>query len=291
MHNPAHFEAINYLVVGHLSYDQTPGGPRLGGTAAFSALTARTLGLRVGIVTVWDEELPLASLRTIPIAGEIAAQSTSFENIQTPIGRQQVIHHIAPSLGCEHIPEVWRAAPIVHLGPIAQEVDLSLVEYFPEAHICTTAQGWLRDWDEDGLVFRSDWPEASFVLSNVDATVISIEDVAGDEKRVEEMAEASQILVVTEGADGARVYWGDELRSFPAPQVDEVDSTGAGDIFAAAFFIQLYQTSNPWFAAQFANHLAALSVTHPGLDGIPKPEEIYPGNRSAVEKKLVSPLA
>ncbi|MBC8497089.1 MAG: ribokinase [Chloroflexi bacterium] len=268
MLNPAHFEAIDYLVIGHLSNDQTPDGPRLGGTAAFSSLTALALGLRVGIVTIWGEEIPLTPLQAIPIAAEIAPQSTCFENIQNPIGRQQFIHHIAQPISWGNIPEAWRAAPIVHLGPIAKEVETSLVKYFPDSHIYITAQGWLRDWDEAGLVFRSQWPEASFILPQVDAAVISVEDVAGDEKRIEEMAEISQVLVVTEGANGARVYWGDELRHFPAPLVDEVDSTGAGDIFASAFFVQLHQTGNPWIAAEFANHLAALSVAHPGLDGI-----------------------
>ncbi len=44
-------EPVDYLVIGHLTEDLTPAGPRLGGTAAFSALTARALGLRVGVVS------------------------------------------------------------------------------------------------------------------------------------------------------------------------------------------------------------------------------------------------
>ena len=44
-------EPVDYLVIGHAAHDLTPSGARLGGTVAFSALTARALGLRVGIVT------------------------------------------------------------------------------------------------------------------------------------------------------------------------------------------------------------------------------------------------
>ena len=54
----------------------------------------------------------------------------------------------------------------------------------------------------------------------------------------------------------------------------EVDATGAGDIFAAAFFYRLYATRDPWAAARFATHLASFSVTRPGLDGIPTRDEI-----------------
>jgi sugar/nucleoside kinase (ribokinase family) len=54
----------------------------------------------------------------------------------------------------------------------------------------------------------------------------------------------------------------------------EVDATGAGDIFAAAFFTRLYLTRDPWEAARFATQLAAYSVMRVGLEGIPTPEEI-----------------
>jgi sugar/nucleoside kinase (ribokinase family) len=53
-----------------------------------------------------------------------------------------------------------------------------------------------------------------------------------------------------------------------------VDATGAGDIFAAAFFIRLHTTRDPWEAARFATQLAAYSVTRPGLEGVPTQEEI-----------------
>ncbi len=274
MHNPAHYDAVDYLVIGHLSRDQTPDGPRLGGTAAFSALTARALGLRVGIVSAWGRDISLEPLLSTPITGTVAARSTSFENSQTLSKREQIIHHVAPPLDFSHIPEAWRSPQIVHLGPIAQEVEPSLVKYFPDALMCATPQGWLRNWSETGHVHQAKWPKATFVLSNTDATVISSDDVANDEDLIEEMARASKILAVTKAAAGAQVFWRDEVRSFPAPQVKEIDSTGAGDIFAAAFFIQLRQTGNAWAAAEYANQLAAQSVTRSGLESIPSPEEI-----------------
>ena len=60
-----------------------------------------------------------------------------------------------------------------------------------------------------------------------------------------------------------------------APTAELVDSTGAGDIFAAAFLIHLRQTSDPLAAASFANQLAALSVSRQGLAGVPIKEDLY----------------
>ena len=56
--------------------------------------------------------------------------------------------------------------------------------------------------------------------------------------------------------------------------MSEIDATGAGDIFAAAFFVRLLTTQDPWEAARFATHLSACSVTRKGLKGIPTAEEI-----------------
>ncbi len=274
MFNISPLEPVNYLVIGHLTYDLTPTGPRLGGTVAYAGLTAHALGLRVGIVTAWGSELPLGKLKSIPIISYPAEHSTTFENIYTDQGRVQIVHTVAPRLDYHMIPEPWRQAPIVHLGPVAQEVEPGLVRHFPNSLVGVTPQGWLRAWDREGHVHASEWPEAAFTLQQSGAAVMSVEDVLNDEGRIEEMASASRILVVTEGAAGARVYWNGDVRRFRPPQVEEIDSTGAGDVFAAAFFVRLYLTRDPWESARFANLVAATSVTRRGLDGIPTAEEV-----------------
>jgi hypothetical protein len=274
MHKLTPLEPIDYLVIGHITRDLTPEGPRLGGTVAYSGLTARALGLRVGIVTSWGEEMPLGPLGDISIANLPAESSTTFENVNTPEGRIQIIHSVAPRLDLHLIPETWRSAPIVHLGPIAQEVEPSLVRYFPTSLISLTPQGWLRGWNNDGNVYHTEWPEAPFVLNQAGAVVISIEDVDGDEARIEEMASYCRVLAVTEAADGARLYWNGDIRRFRRPPVKELDPTGAGDVFAAAFFSRLHTTRDPWEAARFATHLSSFSVTRAGLASIPTPAEV-----------------
>jgi sugar/nucleoside kinase (ribokinase family) len=282
---PSRYEPVDYLIIGHLTQDITPTGLKMGGTAAYAALTARALGLRVGIVTACSTDMPFNLLDGIQLAILPSEYSTTFKNIHTPEGRQQYIFHVAPSLDISLVPEAWRNAPIVHLGPVAQEVEPNLVRYFPDALVGLTPQGWLRSWDKQGKVHASEWPEARFVLEKSTAAVLSIEDVRGSEERIEEMAASIRILVITEGADGARLFWNGDVRHFRPPEMTEVDAIGAGDIFAALFFYRLHTTKDPWEAARFANHLAAFSVTRPGLDGIPTPQEI---ESSRIE--IVQPL-
>jgi sugar/nucleoside kinase (ribokinase family) len=274
MQNNVPLAPVDYLVIGHIACDLTPTGPRLGGTAAYSALTARAFGLRVGVVTARGQEVPLDLLDGIQVVNAAVEHSTTFENIYTPQGRQQLIHYIAPDLGYEDIPAIWQAAPIVHVGPIAGEAKSLADGKFPASMLGLTPQGWLRKRDADGRVHLAAWPEALPALAKANAAVLSIEDVAGDEELIEAMANACRVLAVTEGAAGARLYWNGDLRRFPALKIQEVDPTGAGDIFAAAFFWRFSVTRDPWAAARFATHLASYSVTRRGLDGIPNQEEI-----------------
>jgi len=274
MYQLAPIEPVDYLIIGHITRDLTANGPRLGGTVTYSALMAQALGLRVGIVTSWGTELPLGPLQSIPIINNASENSTTFENISTPDGRVQTVHKIAKKLDYHLVPDLWRNTPIVHLGPLVQEVDPTIVRFFSSSLIGLTPQGWLRAWDSEGQVYLTEWPEAAFVLEHAGAAVVSLEDVDGDERRLEEMATYCQVLAVTEGANGVRIYWNGDIRRFPAPQADELDTTGAGDIFATAFFVRLHTTRNPWEAARFANLLASISVSRMGLEAIPTPEEI-----------------
>lgn len=274
MYQRNHLEPIDYLMIGHLTIDMTDHGPRLGGTAAYAALTAQALGLRVGIVTSWAQEVQSDLLASIPISNYPTDQSTTFENINTLEGRVQFIFHVAPKLNYNLVPDVWRSAPIVHLGPVAQEVEPSLVRNFGEALVGITPQGWLRTWDKTGRVLLGEWPESTFVLQRAGAAVISLDDLEGDESRVEELATDCRILAVTEGAEGVQLFWNGDVRRFRPPTVEINDTTGAGDIFASAYFIRLYTTRDPWEAARFATQIAAYSVTRAGLAGVPTQEEI-----------------
>jgi hypothetical protein len=267
-------QPIDYLVVGHVTQDITRNGPRLGGTAAFSALTARALGLRVGVVTSANEKTSLKAFDGIPVVSIPSEYTTTFENIYRDDGRKQILHHRARRLSIDLVPEAWRNATIIHLGPVAQELDSELPRFPSTSLLGVTPQGWLRTWNDDGYIAPCRWNNANQLLSQANAVIISREDVNGDEELIETMAHKTRILIVTEASAGAVLYWNDDRRRFRAPEVEEVDATGAGDVFATAFFIRLSVTRDPWEATRFATQLSARSVTRFGLDGIPTQHEI-----------------
>jgi len=232
------------------------------------------MGLRVGMITQCSTQTDLSIFDDITIINLPGDVTTTFEIITSPASRTLFLQNLAPQIEALQIPESWKQTPIVHLGPIAQEIDPAFVRMFPNSLVGLTIQGWLRGWDGEGRVQLTEWPEARFVLEQANAAVLSIEDVNGDEIRIEEMMSSIRVLAVTEGAEGVRLYWNGDLRRFRAPAKEVVNTTGAGDIFAAAFFIRLQYTHNPWEAARFATQMATASVTRIGLQSIPSLDEL-----------------
>jgi len=269
-------EVPEYLVIGHVTKDLLPDGTfRPGGTATYSGLTAASLGLCVGVVTSADASFPLfKDLPHIKVRCRFARCTTSFENIYLADKRQQYIRARAEPLGLADVPLEWRKARIVHLGPVAQEVDPALAEAFPGALLGVTPQGWMRRWNVEGLIQPTEWAQAERVLAVADVAVLSLEDLGGDRGSLERYRRHARILVLTIGREGAVVYYRGQEERLPAYIVEEVDPTGAGDLFATGYFIRLAETGDPIEAARFANCVASFAVEAKGLASIPSREQV-----------------
>jgi sugar/nucleoside kinase (ribokinase family) len=265
----------DYLVIGHVTKDLLNGSFKIGGTATYSALTAHRLGQSVGVVTSKGSDIDLGNLPSdIQVAFCPSETSTTFENLYRDGHRQQHLWSQASILTGSHIPKEWLNSRIVHLGPVAQEVDQTLAKSFPNALLGVTPQGWMRRWDDTGRVQPEVWKPNDDLLKRADAVILSREDVGEDMDLVRDYASQAQLLVLTAGWRGATIYYHDQVRSFPAPAMREQDPTGAGDIFATVFLVALYKTSDPWLSAQFANCVASHSVERSGWDSIPTVQEI-----------------
>ncbi|MCJ7694759.1 MAG: PfkB family carbohydrate kinase [Anaerolineaceae bacterium] len=268
------FKAIEYLAIGHITQDLTNTGTRIGGTVTFSGLTAKKMGLKVGIVSSCNPVIDTTELEDIQISILPSENCTTFRNIPSPSGRIQYLYHTGALLTEIAIPEVWKSTPIVHLGPIFNEIDPQIVDAFPDSLIFITPQGWLREVDETGKIHPKKWNLPKSIVNRASAIIISNEDVQNDEDQIMELAQQSSILIVTENNLGARIYWNGDVRRFSSPEVQVVEDTGAGDIFAAAFICRFVATNDPWEATRFAVSIAANSVTRSYLSSIPTLAEI-----------------
>lgn len=268
--------APDYVMLGNITADIVPNGRVLGGTVSYSTPTAAAFGLQVGVVTsaAAGETLlqPLVDVATVHV--KASPVTTTFDNIYTPEGRIQYIRAVAPPLQPADIPTDWQSAPLVHLGPIADETDPSLARLFPNATVLLTLQGCLRRWGDDGRVHFKRWFDAD-LLQDLDIVVFSEEDIIEAPELEAEIAAAARCLVVTRAERGGTVYLNGVPNDYPTPQVELVHPTGAGDIFAASLLASLRHVDGDVLrACRIAARLAALSVTRRGLDSVPTRDEV-----------------
>jgi hypothetical protein len=174
-----------------------------------------------------------------------------------------------------HVPASWLAAPIVHLAPLMSEASPGLAALFQGRVVGATAQGWLRRASApDGAVVPMPHALDDVALEGFAALFLSEEDVGGDERVVDGLHQRVPVVVLTRGAHGCVLYAQGRRREIPAYPANEVDGTGAGDVFAAAFLTHLEESADPEASARFAACAAALSVEGVGTQAIPTREQV-----------------
>jgi hypothetical protein len=267
----------DFLVVGHVVKDQAPEGWHLGGTASYAAMQASRLGLNAAVVTsavesdLADRPLP-AEVRSLP-----SQATTVFRNEYSDGRRTQHLLSRAHDLSIDDVPVEWRRTEIVLLGPVCGEVPGELAHIFEGSLLGVSAQGWLRRVGPQGQVLPQPWRDVALWRVSR-ALFVSEEDLGGDESPLQEWVEHVPILCLTRADRGARVYFDDAWHSIPAFAEQEVDPTGAGDVFATAFLIRFHETNDVAEATRFAGAAASLSTAAEGIHAIP--------TRTQVEERL-----
>jgi sugar/nucleoside kinase (ribokinase family) len=268
----------DYLAIGHVSKDVLADGRGVaGGTVTYSALTAQRLGLQAAVVTSCAPEdehlLDVLIDDGVWVHVKRSSATTTFQNSYDEGGkRAQVLMAQAAPLSYDDVPELWRTARIVHLGPVAQELPSDLPAMFPGCLMGVTPQGWMRSWKREGRVKHSAWPVPE-VLRNLPPgalLILSIEDLGHDEGLIEHYAGLASVMVMTQGSGDALVYVeGQQYARVPAHQARSVDPTGAGDVFATALLVRYSETGDLLAATRFAHAAAAHAIGGVGISAIP----------------------
>jgi sugar/nucleoside kinase (ribokinase family) len=275
----------DFLVVGHVTRDLVGEEARDGGTATYAAAVASRFGLRAAILTsAADDYVPPPALDAVQVDRVAAAATTHFRHIWRGNARDQYLLHRAAPLTAADVPADLRDTPIVLLGPVTNEVEADVAAAFPRALRGATLQGWLRRFATDGQMQQIDatsW-DASSLLQNIQAAILSEEDMVGSEPEavLDGWARRVGLLAITAGEAGARVaergLWS-RIAAFPAAQSD---GTGAGDTFAAVLLIGYHETGDAAVAARMAAAAASIIIEAPGIMGAP--------SRAQVEARLAA---
>jgi sugar/nucleoside kinase (ribokinase family) len=278
--------APDYLIIGQIVCDIQPDGSGvLGGTALYSGLTAARLGWRVGVLTRgrYGERIAGIDIPSLaPYSDELtiitqdAETPTFFVNEYQGGRRTQTIRNWAGVIDLRGLPPHWANAKVIHLGPVAREIDPHQALSLSPGFLGITPQGWMREWpmERGGRVQHIPLRLPPELLSRTDTIVVSDEEIAQARPVVEWVGER-RIGVVTLGPNGCKLIYAGHRAELPGYPVKTVDLTGAGDVFAASFFTKAADPNvSPLTAGSYANLVAALSLRGIGPGSVPPITEI-----------------
>ncbi|HEX5853795.1 MAG TPA: PfkB family carbohydrate kinase [Solirubrobacteraceae bacterium] len=261
---------FDYATVGHVTVDVLPDGSRRAGGAAFySALQAARLGLRTLILTrgVAAEIEELLAPHSHELELRVLPSEHTTTLLTSGAGAQRSQRVLA--WGGPIDDDLDLDSSILHLAPVARETPTRWSGH--SEFVGLTPQGLLRQWPgEDREIELAAPPPASERLAdNCNALVLSEHERANCATLIARALSAGALVAVTDGAAPNTVLLpsGDVL-DLHVPAIDDPrDDLGAGDVFAAAFFVALADGQAPSDAAHFATAAAAVRMRGEGAGG------------------------
>lgn len=249
------------MAVGSVCWDVVEGSPdaQLGGSVLFATRVALARGWDARIVTSGTPELERAVRAAVPgaeVVVEPSPQDTIFGfSVHAELGPQRLVSRATPIDLARHGLD---DADVLHLAPIMDEIAHgSFGAAAGAGFVGITPQGFLRASDPaTGALVRHEHLDAWWV-EHVGSVVLSEDEYA---RLAQPDALRSIPTAVTRGPDGCIGRLVDEVLEVPGialGDVAPVGTIGAGDVFAAAFFLALAVGQDFAAALVAANETAA----------------------------------
>jgi sugar/nucleoside kinase (ribokinase family) len=205
-------------------------------------------------------------------SGEASSTTVFGHGYDRSGARELTLLDRAPDLSPDDVPEEWRRVGVLHVAPVMAEVSADVVSVVRADFVGVTAQGWLRRVGANGRVAAGPWAVPEGIVRRSDAVVVSDEDLRGSpslSSGLAALAESGPVVVLTHGAEGATAWHAGRVWRQAACPARAVDPTGAGDTFAAALFVRLWEGADLRAALGFAAAAAAFAVEMRGAGGLP----------------------
>jgi ribokinase len=256
---------------------RSPGG------GAITAIGARRLGLETALVAPLGDDLAgrfvRHALKEEGIAVGDFRGSRTPTTVVMPVAGERSMVTVDPGVRA-------RAADLEPLSPRAISATLEQIDLLPDGP-CT----FVTCGDDDARAFAGRLPHASrkmraLFVNRREATILT--GANSPEQAAQQLAEVAETAVVTLGPNGAVAVIGE--RSVAVDGVSDgpvIDTTGAGDLFAAAFAWADLSGADPELSLAWANLYAGLSVSaHTGVGGAVDRERLVEEG----ERRGLSPL-
>jgi len=265
---------VHIAIIGHLTRDILEDGYAIGGAVSYSGVVAHRLGADVTVLTrAHPDDVRVLEEEGIQVINLPTRVFTTFLNVYRQEIRTQQLLAVAGPILADEVPAELYNADVLLMAPVAQEVDPAIARHAKNM-LAATPQGWMREWDSQGNVFAIPWYSSGRILPWLDTIIFSDLDLIGDLSIFPTIIDTVPLAAITKASKGCVLYDRGRRYQVHTRPAKEVDATGAGDTFTAAFLVELGNGKSPLEAAYFANVTASISVEGVGLNGIPYRDQV-----------------
>ncbi len=259
---------------------------RAGGSASNFAMASARLGIDTSIISsIGDDPLGRIYLGTLEREGVDINQVKIVEGRRS--GLVVILNVLGESrrmienLGAneELLPEdvmrrkdLLEAADVVHIASVK----------IPIAEAVIKAKSEEVSWDPGSRILTNNKEDVLRLLNGVNRIFLNLKEAEilsgkGDlEKAAQKIAQKGpKEVFIKMGAKGSLAWIDGSICFVKAIPVNVVDTTGAGDVFAAAYLAARAKGFSPGKSIRLANAAAALAISRPGTSyGLPVWDEI-----------------
>ena len=259
----------------------------LGGSVTYGALAARKLGWEAAILTSAgpdfepERELPGdPGLRSALVGHDPLRQRVRRRRHPAPGG-----HGPRRGRGPRGVAVAWRDPDALLLGPLVGELAGVGATALEAGCVGAIAQGYVRAIDGDGHVSAREWARPERDLLGVHVLFLSEHDLPDADRRAVELLAHVPMIALTRGWRGLTLLTRQGTHEVPSLPRPEVDPTGAGDVFAAAFLVRYQETGDPLEAAAFGACAASCAVEGVGASTLGDRDEVL--RRLALRERMI----
>mgnify|MGYP000751772845 CR=1 FL=1 len=248
------------LVIGSVTIDEIDDRIRCGGPALYSSLAFWVLGWEPYIAGTIGEDFPVV----FPFEGTFyrLEKTIRFQHHYLDYGARisRILYHPEKRIRVNVNPKEFDA---IVINPVFDEFDHEWLETVLASaeNVCIDIQGFVRRKGNDNIVEMIDPPK--HIIEKIINRALVVK-ASNDDLRSKD-AKYGKIFLLTLGRKGSITYWNNNEFYVPTIPVD-VQPTGAGDAFLAAFITCYIETRDIRYCSIRANAVTSYLLEKRYLD-------------------------
>jgi len=294
---------LDLIIIGHIMIETiylSNGeviGPVLGSPAAYSSVAASSLDTKTGLATAIGKDMPFYIVKPIIESGVDTKgvcikedNSRSTKLTYDKVGNKKVSYEkVAPDILFKDIPQEYLDSQAFFICPMDFEVPLKTISELKKLNklMMTDLGGFggtvstmhpSTGSKKDKRLVKDIVSKFNIVKASLEDCFYLFKDKVSYGKAIKILHKwGAEIVIITSGEKGSVISNGKDLIEIPVFKTNTVDTTGAGDVYCAAFLSEYLKTKDLYGSGLYASAASSILTEKTGgvtLSRVPIDEKV-----------------